>query len=579
MSLVQTNTSEVAQNPVPRQSGGFSRMPVTFLDFLSCAIAVALIFPVAWVVLSVFLSDQGTLAHLADTVLSNYIVNTFVLIVGVAIGVFIVGTTTAWLVTMCEFPGRRYFEWALILPLACPAYVIAYAYTDLLSHPGLVQSMLRDLTGWGPRDYWFPNIRSLGGAVAMFIFVLYPYVYLLARTAFLEQSTCYAEVSRTLGRTAFQSFYQVSLPLARPAIAGGVFLALMETLADFGTVAHFGVQTFTTGIYQAWLSMDDLIAAGQLATMLLAVVLALIVLEQTERGRARFYNSRKLKDLNHYKLASTRAWLASFLCFIPVFVGFMLPVIILINLSLVDGHNLFTSRYAVLVTNSLTLAFIAAVSAISLALVLAYATRLVPSWLNRVAMRLAKLGYAVPGSVIAIGIIIQMAFFDNTIDNFTQNTFGVSTGLLLTGSLGALIFAYLVRYMAVALTTVEAGFAKIPGSMDEAARTLGESKYGTLKRIHIPLLSGTLMTAGLMVFIDVMKELPATLILRPFNYDTLAVQAYRLASDERLAQAATPSLVLVAVGLLPVIILSRRITTTRAGRRTIANAISRPTAE
>lgn len=553
-----------------------ARTGINWLGALALSIAVVLIAPVAWVAFSIFADDQGTLAHLANTVLPGYVTNTLVLIVGVGVGVLIVGTATAWLVTMCEFPGRRFFEWALIVPLAIPAYILAYAYTDLLSHPGFVQSTLRDLTGWGPRDYWFPNIRSLGGAIAMFIFVLYPYVYLLARTAFLEQSTCYSEVSRTLGHTAFQSFRKVSLPLARPAIAGGVFLALMETLADFGTVSHFGVHTFTTGIYQAWLSMDDLVAAGQLATMLLTFVLIAVVIERAERRRAKFHQSRRIRDLYCYRLSGPRAWFATLACLTPVLLGFILPVAILLNLSFVDGHNLFTERYAVLIGNSLKLGFFAALAAVAPALVLAYAARIVPGPLSRAAGRLANLGYAVPGSVIAVGILMPLATFDNAVDEFMQATFGISTGLLLTGSLAALIFAYVVRFMAVALTTVEASLAKIPASMDEASRTLGQNQFGTLRRIHIPLLSGGLMTAGLMVFIDVMKELPATLILRPFNYDTLAIQAYRLASDERLAQASTPSLVLVAAGLLPVIILSRRIMTTRAGRRT---STSRPAAQ
>ncbi|MCG8650495.1 MAG: iron ABC transporter permease [Pirellulales bacterium] len=545
-----------------------ARQRVNWLGVLALGVTVVLILPVAWVTVSVFTEDQGTLAHLADTVLPGFAANTLLLVIGVGIGVLIVGTPTAWLVTMCEFPGRRFFEGALILPLAFPAYVIAYAYTDLLSHPGFVQSTLRELTGWGPRDYWFPNIRSPGGAIAMFIFVLYPYVYLLGRAAFLEQSTCYADVSRTLGRTAFQSFRQVSLPLARPALAGGTALALMETLADFGTVAHFGVHTFTTGIYQAWLSMDDLVAAGQLSTMLLAVVLTLVVVERAERRRARFHHSRRMRDLTRYRLAGARAWLATLTCSVPVLFGFVLPVLILLNLSYVDGHDLFTERYAVLVGNSLTLGFLAALAAVLVALVLAYAARLAAGRLSRAAVRLANLGYAVPGSVIAVGILMPLATFDNAVDAFMQTTFGISTGLLLTGSLAALVFAYVVRFMAVALTTVEASLAKIPESMDDAARTLGSSQFNTLRRVHMPLLSGGLLTAALMVFIDVMKELPATLILRPFNYDTLAVQAYRLASDERLAQASTPSLVLVAAGLIPVIILSRRIMTTRVGRRT-----------
>ncbi|MEM1200241.1 MAG: iron ABC transporter permease [Pseudomonadota bacterium] len=549
------------------KSLGPLRKRTNWLGLVAVCLAIVLIAPVAWVASSIFAQDQGTLAHLAETVLSSYISNTLLLVLGVGVGVLIIGTPTAWLVTMCEFPGRRLFEWALIMPLAVPAYIIAYAYTDVLSHPGIVQSTLRDVTGWGPRDYWFPNIRSLGGAMVMFILVLYPYVYLLARTAFLEQSNCYSEVSRTLGRTAFQSFREISLPLARPALAGGVSLALMETLADFGTVAHFGVHTFTTGIYQAWLSMDDLVAAGQLATMLLAVVLTLVVIERAERRRASYHHSRRMGDLLRTRLYGKYAWLATLTCLLPVLFGFILPIVILVNLSIVDGHNLFSERYATLIKNSLSLAFLAALAAITPALILAYALRLAPGLLSRFAGRLVSLGYAVPGSVIAVGILMPLAAFDNAVSAFLEATFGISTGLLLTGSVAALVFAYTVRFMAVALTTVEASLTKIPGSMDDASRTLGETQIGTLRRVHVPLLSGGLLTAGLLVFVDVMKELPATLILRPFNYDTLAVQAYRLASDERLAQASTPSLVLVAVGLVPVIILSRRIMTTRVGRR------------
>ena len=530
-------------------------------------LALIPIVPIVGVALSVFFPDNGTIEHLANTVLSEYVSNTLLLALGVSIGVLVIGTTTAWLVVMCEFPGRSFFEWALIVPLAIPAYIMAYAYTDLLSHPGLVQSTLRDITGLGPRDYWFPNVRSLGGAIMMFTLALYPYVYLLARNTFLEQSTCYTEVSLTLGRTRLQTFFEVSLPLARPAIAGGVALTLMETLADYGTVAHFGVRTFTTGIYRAWYAMDDLIAAGQLATMLLAFVLVVVLAERAERRRSRFHNSRRVRELPRTRLSPALASLSFAACLIPVLLGFIIPILMLLNLHFVDGHNLMSDRYGALISNSLILAGTAALAAVAAALIIAYAARLSPGWLTGAAGRIASLGYAVPGSVIAIGILLPMANVDNAIDHFMQSTFGVSTGLIITGSIAALILAYVTRFMAVALNTVEASLGRVAPSMDAAARSLGETQLGTLRRVHLPLIGSGLLTAGLMVFVDVMKELPATLILRPFNYDTLAIQAYRLASDERLAQAATPSLVLVGVGLIPVIILSRRMMSTRSGRR------------
>ena len=536
------------------------------LSGTALAISGLLVAPILWVTLSVFSSDNGTIAHMARTVLPEFVWNTAVLVIGVSAGVFLLGTATAWLVVMCRFPGRRFFEWALIVPLAIPAYILAYAYTDLLSHPGLVQSTLREVTGWGARDYWFPPIRSLGGATMMFILVLYPYVYLLARASFLQQSTCYTEAGRTLGRTPWQVFREISLPLARPAIVGGVTLALMETLADFGTVAHFSVPTFTTGIYRAWLSMDDPVAAGQLSTMLLSIVVAIILIERLERANTKFFNSRRQRELFSYKLTGWRAVAAMLVCAVPVLLGFVLPLLVLLNLAVTGGHDPLSPRYVGLIGNSFILAGSAALLAVTVALLLAYSARLSPGRISSAANRLASLGYAVPGSIIAVGILIPFAAFDNAFDQFLRSTFGISSGLLLTGSVTALLFAYVVRFMAVALNSVEASLGKIPPNFDAASRTLGESQVGTLRRIHVPLLSGGLLTAVLMVFVDVMKELPATLIVRPFNFDTLAIQAYRLASDERLAQAATPSLILVAVGLIPVIILSRSVMRSRAAQ-------------
>lgn len=536
---------------------------LNWISLLALTISALLMLPVVAVAVLAMAKDNGTIAHLWGTVMPEYLWNTLVLVTGVGIGVGIIGTATAWLIAMCQFPGRRFFEWALIVPLAIPAYILAYAYTDLLSHPGFVQSTLRDLTGLGPRDYWFPNVRSPGGAICMFILVLYPYVYLLARTAFLEQSSCYADVARTLGRSAWQTFHAVSLPLARPAIAAGVTLALMETLADFGTVAHFGVRTFTTGIYSAWLSMDDMVAAAQLAAALLSVVLTLVLLERIARGERRYANAQTSRPIPAYTLNGWRAWVAFIACALPVACGFLIPVTVLFSLAWDSGQSLLSDRYIGFALNSLTFASVTAVLAVALSILLAYAARLTPGWRSTLANRLANLGYAIPGSIIAIAVLIPFAAFDNALDGFARNYLGFSTGLLLTGTIAAMVFAYLVRFMAVALDGVEASLARIPTSIDAAARTLGETQLGTLRRVHFPILSGGLLTAGLMVFVDVMKELPATLILSPFNFETLAVQAHKLASDERLAQAATPSLALVAVGLIPVIILSRRIIASR----------------
>lgn len=531
-------------------------------------VALVISLPALAVVATAFETATASLSGLGQSVMAELLTNSFLLATGTLAGVLVLGVSTAWLVTMCRFPGRDIFHWALILPLAVPAYVVAYAYTDFLHHPGPVQSLLRDITGWGANDYWFPNIRSEGGAVFVFSFVLYPYVYLLARASFLEQSVGALEASRTLGQSAWGAFWKTALPLARPAIAAGAALALMETLADFGTVAHFGVRSFTTAIYQSWFSLGDRVLAGQLSAALLGLVTLLILVERVSRSGAGYaQNSTRIQRLPDYELSHAQGLAAFVACAIPVVLGFLLPIGILIYLNWIGGHDLFGSRYVGLTVNTFTLAGIAAVLAVLLALLMAYAVRLSKSPMARLANRMAGLGYAVPGSVIAVGVLIPLANMDNMLDAWMQANFGISTGLILTGSIAGLVFAYLVRFMAVSINTVEASLAKVTPNMDAAARSLGHSKFATLLEVHAPLMRGSLLTAGLIVFVDVVKELPATLIMRPFNFDTLAIQAYRLASDERLAEASTASLMIVATGLLPVIILSRTIMASRPGAK------------
>ncbi|MFQ5468574.1 MAG: ABC transporter permease, partial [Kiloniellaceae bacterium] len=502
--------------------------------------------PVVSVLVNLLVPSHGTWRHLAATVLPGYVANTIWLTLGVGLSVFVIGVTTAWLVTMCRFPGRRVFEWALILPLAVPAYVMAYAYTDLLQFTGPVQTALREAAGWGPREYWFPPIRSLGGAIAMLAFVLYPYVYLLARAAFLEQSVCALEVGRTLGCGPWASFFRIALPLARPSLAAGVALALMETIADFGTVSFFGVQTFTTGIVRAWFSLGDRVAAAQLAAVLLLFVLGVLLLERWSRGRARYHHtSARYRHLPDYRLRGWRgaaAWLA---CALPIAFGFLVPATRLLGMALEAGDAQFGPHFVRLAFNSFTLAAITAVAAVLLAVVMGYGVRLNPSAVTRGAARVAAMGYAVPGTVIAVGVLIPFSLLDNAVDAFMRANLGVSTGLILTGTVVALVFAYLVRFLAVSLNAVEASLAKIGPSMDDAARSLGQGPGGTLVRVHAPLMWGSLLTAGLLVFVDVMKELPATLIMRPFNFDTLAVRTYAYAVDEQLVEAAPSALAIV----------------------------------
>jgi len=528
------------------------------LGIAASAAASLCLLPLLAVAIASLLGGTGTVAMLLDTVLPRYALATLQLVVLVSVGTIAIGTGAAWLVTATRFPGVRALEIALALPLAFPAYVLAYAYTDLLDHPGLVQSLLRDFTGWGPRDYWFPEVRSLGGAALMLTLVLYPYVYLLARAAFLQQSATAFLAARALGRGAWASFLRVSLPMARPAIAAGALLAVMETIADFGTVSYFGVHTFATGIYTSWFSMADRAAAAQLALCLLAFALLLALLERMQRGAARHHaTGHRFERLAPTALHGWQAAGAFALCGLPVLLGFALPVVLLLEMSIGSEQDLFSPRYIGFIRNSVTLAGIAAVVTVCAAIVIGFRQRLDPGRSADAAAYIARLGYAVPGGVIAVGLLVPFAAFDNALDAFMRDTFDVSTGLLVTGSIWLLVAAYMVRFMAAALGAYEGGLATLPQNIDAVSRTLGSSPGNLMRRVHLPLLRPSVLTAVLIVFVDVMKELPATLIMRPFNFDTLAVQAHRLAADERLDGAAVPSLVIVAVGLLPVILVCR----------------------
>ncbi|PSR17621.1 iron ABC transporter permease [filamentous cyanobacterium CCP3] len=524
-------------------------------------IALVMLLPVAIILAGLFTNSSDAWGHLVTTVLPGYIRNSLVLMLGVGLGVLAIGVSTAWLVSTCQFWGRRWFEWLLLLPLAAPAYILAYVYTDTLEYFGPVQTALRSLFGWQrATDYWFPNIRSLGGAILLFSLTLYPYVYLLARVAFLEQSTATLEASRSLGCGPWRSFRSVALPLARPAIAAGTALALMETLNDFGTVAYFSVPTFTTGIYRTWFGMGDRPAAVQLSAVLLLFIFALVVLEQRSRRQARYYQGLgRSVSQSRYRLKGLRAVAAWLVCAAPVLLGLVIPTGLLLAMTIRHAEDTLDGDFVWLGFNSLVLAVLAAVLAVLLALVMAYGLRLSYSPALKLAVQGANLGYAVPGAVIAVGTLIPLAQFDNAIDAWMRQTFGFSTGLLLSGTIVALLFAYLVRFLAVSFGAVEAGLSKIKPSLDDAARSLGQSPQQTLLKVHRPLLGSSLLTAAMLVFVDVMKELPATLIIRPFNFDTLAVRVYQYAADERLIEASAPALAIVVVGLLPVLWLSRQI--------------------
>ena len=532
--------------------------PLGVLGAAALAVGVLLALPVLFVVSSVFRGAGETWQHLAATGLATYTWNTVLLLVAVAWGVISMGVLSAWLVTAYRFPGRDLLEWTLMLPLAMPAYVMAYAYTDWLQFTGPVQTALRELTGWSARDYWFPEIRSLPGAAAMLSFALYPYVYLIARTAFHEMPRSAIEAARLAGHGAWGAFFHVAVPLARPAIAAGASLALMETLADFGTVSYFAVEVFTLGIFKAWFSMGDVVAAAQLSSCLLAFVVLVLALERSSRGRAAYHSVAPRKPVPPFPLTGGAAALALVACAAPVLFGFVLPAILLGTLAWGEKAAYLGARFVTLVANSFSVAGLTALIAVALGGLMAYAARLTRNRWVGAANRVAALGYAVPGAVVAVGVLAPLGRLDNLLGGWIESAFGARVGLLLTGTLVALVYAYLVRLLAVSLQTLEAGLAKITPSMEHAARSLGASAAGTLARVHVPLLAGTLATAALLVFVDVLKELPATFALRPFNFDTLAIEAYNLAKDERLAEAAVPSLVIVAVGLLPVIYVSKR---------------------
>lgn len=500
--------------------------------------------------------DYTTVGHLWRTVIPEYVSHSVWLMLGVAVGVITLGVSTAWLTTSCRFPGQKILSWALLLPLAMPAYITAYTYTGMLDYSGPVQDTLRSVFGWSYGDYWFPQIRSLGGAIVVLSLVLFPYVYLITRATFLQQSATTLEAGRSLGLTPWQCFVRIALPLARPAIVTGTTLALMETLADYGTVQYFGVTTFTTGIFRTWYGLGDLTGALQLAGLLLAAVISLILLERWSRKQAR-YDQRNPRPATPFELRGGKAWLASIACWLPLIFGFLLPALQLAAWSIERWEVWTTGDFWQLTWNSFALAFVAALLVVMLALWLAYGRRQVPTRAVRSSVAFAGLGYAIPGLVIAVGLLVLLTSVDGVIIDLSKRWFDYNPGLLLSGTLFALLFAYAVRFLSVALQTVQAGLAEIRPSMDEAARIHGYKPMQVLRLIHLPLLRPSVLTAIILVGVDVLKELPATLVLRPFDFNTLAVRAYEMAGDERLADAGPPALMMVLVGLIPVILLSR----------------------
>ncbi len=530
--------------------------------WVTCTLITALLLsiPVVTVLSSVFLPASEVWQHLKATVLSNYISNSLLLVLGVSIGTLIIGVPMAWLCSVCEFTGRKFFSWALLLPLAFPPYIIAYTYTGMLDFAGPVQTHLRNIFAWKYGDYWFPQIRSLGGAITMLSLVLYPYVYLLARTAFSEQSASFREASHILGVGLYKTFFSIAIPLGRPAIIAGLTLVAMETLADYGTVHYFGISTFTTGIFRTWFGLGDRIAATQLASILLLCVFAVILIERYSRKSAKYQNQVQTKKAWRYPLSGGKSILAMLFCSVPIILGFLTPAAQLSAWCMQTAPEIIDASFITLVFNTIRLAIMVAFIVVLAATLLAYGKRVSTQFIIPYIVNISAMGYAVPGIIIAVGVLLPFAWLDNSIDAWLQNSFGISSGLLLTGTLATLIFAHVVRFLAIGLNSVEASLSKIHRSVDDAAQLLGHKTFDRFRNIHLPLIRSGILTAALLVFVEVIKELPATLVLRPFNFNTLAVRTYELASDERLADSACTALLIVVVGILPILILNRSLT-------------------
>lgn len=531
------------------------------------AILAIVLLPVATILVLALRVDGTQLAHLARTVLPDALLQTVILMLGVGAVTLAVGTLAAWVVTMYRFPGRALVDRLLVIPLAVPTYIVAYAYGDILDFTGPVQSALRSLIGAKTvKDYWFPEIRSMGGAIFVLSSVLYPYVYLTARASFVQQSVCALEVARTLGRTPFGAFTSVALPLARPALVAGVALALMECLNDLGAVQHLGVRTLSASIYTTWLQRSSLSGAAQIAVILLVFVIGLLMAERYARGGGQFHHTTgRFRSIPFSDLEGWRGWLAFGLCALPFVLGFLLPLLMLASNAMRHLEIARASGFWRAAWNSFFLAGIAALAAVTLAVLLAYARRVASNGFTRPAVTSAGLGYALPGTVLALGLLIPLAALDNRISAMVAALTGYSIGLLISGTVFILVLAYTVRFLAVALGGIEAGLERVSPNLDAAARTLGETALSALWRVHLPLLVPALSTAGLLVFVDAMKELPATLLLRPFNFETLATHVYGFAALEQIESASFGALAIVAVGLIPVLLLHRAVAEGRVG--------------
>ena len=543
----------------PRTAPGWT----LFVALIGAVVAL----PVATVVVLALAPGASVWPHLTRTVLPAAIADTLLLLGGVGLLTLAFGTGTAWLITMCRFPGRTIMDRLLVLPLAVPTYIVAYCYVELLDFAGPIQRLLRVVFGWHTaRDYWFPDVRTLPGAILVLSAVLYPYVYLSARASFVQQSICVLEVARTLGQTSTGAFWRIALPLSRPALAAGLALVMMECLNDLGAVQYLGVQTLTVSIYTTWLQRSSLGGAAQIALVALVFVLMLVALERAARGHGQYHHTTgRYRSIPFTDLEGWRGLAAAAVCTLPVLAGFVAPVAILVTQASAHVSDAIAAGFWGAAGNSAMVSTVAAVATVVLGLALAYARRLAPSAFVRIVVRGTGLGYALPGTVLALGLLIPLAGLDNAVDGALRAWLGISSGLLLSGSLFIVVLAYVIRFLAVSLAALEAGFERLSPNLDAAARTLGETALSALWRVHMPLLAPALGAAALLVFVDAMKELPATLLLRPFNFETLATHVYAYAGLELFENATLGALTIVVMGLIPVLLLHQAVAGGRAG--------------
>ncbi len=525
---------------------------LSFWSSLPLAVLVVFTAPILIVILSLFGGFSENWFHIFDFLIFDYVKSSLILVLGVASVVLAVGTVTAWLVTTYNFPGKRLFEWALILPLAIPPYILAYTFTGLFDPFGDANNLARSLLGMDSNFVLFPNVRNIYGAIIVFGFTLYPYVYLVSRSAFINLSRSMQESARLLGLSQFQVFYKLSLPLIRPAVIGGLMLVVMETLSDFGAVDHFAIQTFTTGIFRTWYGLYDLQTAMQLASLLLLIIVIFYILERSNRGNALYSSSNSTFSPNiEQNLYGINALLAFSLCFIPIFIGFLLPIIELSIWAYEVNLKFFNANFINTFINTIGLSLVTGLVCAALALLINFSERYKPLFVINRLSSLLSVGYAVPGLILAVGIVQLFVYLDTT--------FFSSLDVLLTGSLFGLILAYVIKTYALANSSIESGYERISNSLDDSSKILGTVGWSLLRKIHMPLLKTSILTSILLVMSDVIKELPATLILRPFNFETLAVSAYVYASEERMIQAAGPAIAIVMTGLIPIFFLSKMI--------------------